>query len=271
MRVEHRQVRDTHRGHHAHGLRDGGALVVVHPLALVGDVEGTRPIRILGCDADRAVVGVAPLRLDATRRHHHRPGRVGVVGALNQALDDVVSGRDLAARPDPYPVPQTRSHQRVVHDHQPVGERKSNVVLVFQWRRGGSALGAVHNDEVGRHAFGQHRLAGRQHIDPGTDTQLEAHRFTAGQFAQSRHEQHQFARGAKSRVRGRTDALHTNRHSSVTGDLLGDLGSRQHAANAGLRTLAQLDRDALHQIVSCFGREHIRIERTVLGAGTEIA
>ena len=149
----------------------------VHAFALVGDVEGAGPIRILGGDADRAVVGVAPLRLDATHRHHHGSRRVGVVRALDQAFDDVVSGGDLAACPDPYPVAQTRSHQGVVHGHQPVGERKADVVFVFQGRGGGSALGAVDDDEVGRHRFGQHRLAERQHVDSGADTELEATGF----------------------------------------------------------------------------------------------
>ena len=60
--------------------------------------------------------------------------------------------------------------------------------------------------------FGQHRLAGRQHIDPGTDTQLEAHRFSAGQFAQPRDEHDQFARGVKRRMRRRADTLFADRH-----------------------------------------------------------
>ncbi len=75
-------------------------------------------------------------------------------------------GGDLAAGPDPDPVPQPGADQRVVHDHQSVGERKADVVFVFQRCGGGAALGAVDDDEVRRHPFGQHRLAGRQHVDP---------------------------------------------------------------------------------------------------------
>ena len=110
--------------------------------------------------------------------------------------------------------------QGVVDGHQPVGERKADVVFVLQRRRGGPALGAVDDDEVGRHPFGQHRLADRQHLDPGADAQLEADRFAVGQFTHPRHEHDQFARGVKRRMRRRADTLLADRHAAVAGDLL---------------------------------------------------
>ncbi len=94
------------------------------------------------------LVGVALLRLDAADGHHHRPGRVRVVGALRDALDDVDAGRDLAAGADPDPVAQAGADQRVVHHDQPVGQGHADVVLVLQRRRAGAALGAVDDDEV---------------------------------------------------------------------------------------------------------------------------
>ena len=75
----------------------------------------------------------------------------------------------------------------------------------------------------------------------------------------------------KRRMRRRADALLADRHASVAGDLLADLRGGEHATDAGLGALAQLDRDALHQIVGCLVRELIRIERAVFGASAEVA
>src|ERR1700759_3214648 len=74
----------------------------------------------------------------------------------------------------------------------------------------------------------------------------------------------------KRRMRRRADALLADRHASVAGDLLADLRGGKHSTDAGLGALAQLDRDALHQIVGCLVRELIRIERAVFGASTEV-
>ena len=160
---------------------------------------------------------------------------VRVVGALDEAFDDVVSGRDLAAGTNPYLVAKSHSHQRVVHYHQSVSERKPNVVFVFQRRCGSAAFGAVDDDEIGCRPFGEHRLADCQHVNPGTDTQLETHWFAAGQFAQPRHEPNQFARVAELGVRCRADTFLADRHASVFGNLLADLrrggALRRHRAS----------------------------------------
>jgi len=46
-----------------------------------------------------------------------------------------------------------------VQRDQAVSERHADIVLEFEGRGAGSTLGAVHDDEVGRHILGRHRLA----------------------------------------------------------------------------------------------------------------
>ncbi len=82
-----------------------------------------------------------------------------VVRALGQALDDVRAGGDLAAAPDLDPVTQTAADERVVQQHQTLGQRSADVILVLGGRRAGAALGPVDDDEVRRDALGDHRLA----------------------------------------------------------------------------------------------------------------
>src|SRR5271166_6747837 len=72
-------------------------------------------------------------------------------------------------------------------------------------------------------------------------------------------------------MRRRADALLADRHASILGDLLADLRGGEYATDAGLGALAQLDRNALHQIVSRLVREPIRIERAVCCASAEVA
>ena len=72
-------------------------------------------------------------------------------------------------------------------------------------------------------------------------------------------------------MRRRAHAFLAGGHTAVLGDLLADLGRRQHTADAGFGALAELDRDALDEIVGGLVGELVRIEVPVLGAGAEIA
>ena len=194
-----------HRGDDLHRRLDDLALVARHALGLVGDVERADALGVLGGDADRAGVGVAGLGLDAADGHHHRARGVGVVGALDDPLDDVDAGGDLAGGADLDPVAQPDADQRVVHGHQRLGQRHPDVVGELHRRRAGAALGAVDDDEVGGDALLDHRLADRQQVDARAEAELEAGRLAAGQLAQPRDEADQLARGGERPVVGRRD------------------------------------------------------------------
>src|SRR5699024_12193332 len=71
--------------------------------------------RVLGGDPGGAAVGVATLGLDAADGHHHRASGVGEVGALDDALDDVIAGGDLPGGTQADALAQPGTHQRVVH------------------------------------------------------------------------------------------------------------------------------------------------------------
>src|SRR4051794_29121113 len=103
------------RAHQLHRLVHRAVLVLPGALGLVGHVQRSRSLGILGGHADRALVRVTALRHDAAHGHHHCPGRVGVVGALGQALDEVTAGSDLAARAELHAVAQAAADERVVH------------------------------------------------------------------------------------------------------------------------------------------------------------
>ena len=148
-RVQFVRAGEAERGDHLLRLRDRRRLVLRRRGSVLSATTSARgPLRVLRGDADRALVRVAALRLDAADRLHHRARGVRVVGTLDQPLDDVDAGGHLAARADLDPVAQARPDQRVVQRHQPVGERRADVVLVLQRRRAGAALGAVDDDEV---------------------------------------------------------------------------------------------------------------------------
>jgi hypothetical protein len=132
--------------------------------------------------------------LQAADGHHHRPRRVGVVGALGDPLDDVRPGRDLAAGADLDAVAQTAADQRVVHGHQALGERDADVVGVFRRRCAGAALGSVDDYEIRGYALLEHRLADREELVTQPDAELEPGWLAVGQLAHARDEQHELSR-----------------------------------------------------------------------------
>ena len=261
----------AHRGQHLPGLRHCLPLVVEDPLGLVADVEGAHPLGVLRRNAHGTGVGVTGLGLDAADGHHHRPRGVRVVGALHHPLDDVDAGRDLAARTDLDPVTQADADEGVVHRHQSLGQRRTDVVLVLQRRRARAALATVDHDEVGRHPLGEHRLADGEEVDARAEAQLEAGRLAAGELAHPGHEQDQLTRRREHPVVRRGHALLAGRNAASIGDLAGDLGSGQHAADAGLGSLAELERDHLDLVVGGRVAELAGVEVAVLGPGAEVA
>ena len=109
-----------------------------------------------------------------------------------------IAGGDLAAGADLDPVAQAGADQRVVQHDQAVGQRHADVVLELQRGRARAALRAVDDDEVGRDALGQHRLADGQQLAAGADAELESGRLAAGQLAHPGDEQHELARGVRT-------------------------------------------------------------------------
>ena len=192
------------------------------------------------------------LGLDAADRHHHRrapswcsrrPGSSRLTMSMPVATLPLAPTLTWSRRPD--------ADQGVVHVEQALGQRRADVVLVLQRRRAGAALAAVDDDEVGRDALGDHRLADRrgsrareprQSLNPA-GLPPDSSRIRAD-------EQHQLARRGEDPVRRRARRTSrpcgTPRASAISWR---HLGARQHAADARLRALAELERDHLDLVV----------------------
>ena len=259
--------------HDLHGLVDRGLLVAVRP------ARPCRRRRAPGPGAGSWVatptgqlVGVAALRLDAADGHHHRPGGVGVVGALDQPLDDVVAGGDLAAGADPDPVAQPDADQRVVHGHQPLGQRHADVVLELQRGRAGAALGAVDDDEVRGDALLQHRLADGEEVDPRAHAELEAGRLAAGELAHPGDERDELARVWR-RPGGTAGETHfspcgTPRTSAISGVTL---AAGSTPPMPGLAPWLSLSETHLTWSWAALSANLRRVEVAVLRAAAEVA
>lgn len=261
----------AHGGDDGRGAPDGLVLEPVDPLGLGLHDQGAHSLRVLGGDPDGACVGVAALGLDAPDRHHHGAGGVGVVRALDEPLDDLGAGGHLAARPDADPVAQPGPDEGVVDEVESLSEGHAHVVLEFEGRGPGAALGAVDDDEVGPDPRGEHGFAHGQELRFAADAQLEAGGLPAGAIAQFGDELQEPCRPGEGRVCGRGDALLALGNAARSGDLGGHLRGGHDAADAGLGALRELDRHALDVRVRGLGGELLGVELPVLGAASEVA
>src|SRR5699024_9256669 len=232
---------------------------------------GTVAARVLRGHAHRAAVRVAPLGLDAADGHHHGPGGIGVVGALCEALDDVVAGGDLPGGADFDVLPQTGTDQRVVHGDQPLCQRHADVVLELQRGGPGTALGAVDDDEIRGGAHLPHRLADREHLVARAHAQLETGRFPAGELTHPGDELDQLGGGIEDFVCRGADAFLSLWDLPGRGDLRIDLGTGQYAADPGFGALAELEGDAFDLLSLGGVGEIVRIEVAVGSARAEVA
>ena len=157
-----------------------------------------------------------------------------------------------------------------MHQHQAVGQRHAHVVFEVDGRSTGAAFGAVHHDEVRRGADSADGLADGQHFPAAADAHLESRRLATGKLAHLRNELDELDRSAEHAVRRRADAVHAHGHAADLGDFLGDLVRRQHAADAGLGALAELQLHHLDLVVLRPVAELGRVEVAVLGAGAEV-
>jgi hypothetical protein len=128
------------------------------------------------------VAGVAGLRLDAAQRHHEAAPRVAPVGAQRHHARDVEGADHLARAADAHAVAQVHAHQRVVHQQQALLQRRAHMVGELHRRRARAALGAIHHDEVGRDAGGQHGLDDGKPLPRVAHAELEARGLAARQL-----------------------------------------------------------------------------------------
>ena len=156
---------------------------------------------------------------------------------------------------------------------RPSLQRRADVVGELQRRRAGAALGAVDDDEVGRDAGLEHRLADAEPFPRMADAQLEADRLAARQLAQPLDELHHLDRrgeGASGRAgEMQSTPTGTPRAAAISAR---HLGARQHAAVAGLGALA----DSLISIIfTCGSRacaaKRSASKRAVVVAAAEVA
>ena len=100
---------------------------------------------------------------------------------------------------------------------------------------------AVDDDEVRRHALGEHGLADRQEVDARADAELEPGGLAARELPHPGDERHQLPRGREDLVGRGAHARLPDGHAPSLGDLRGHLGPGQDAADAGLGALAELE------------------------------
>jgi len=151
----------------------------VDALRLLRDDQRLLPEGILGRHARRASAGVAGLGLEAAQRKHEPARRIAPVRAERHGPRDVEGADDLAAGADLDALSQVEAHQRVVHELQAFLQRGPDVVREFERCGAGAAFLAVDDDEVGRQAGLEHRLADRKPLPGMADAQLEARRLAA--------------------------------------------------------------------------------------------
>ena len=142
-------------------------------------------------------------------------------------------------------IAQIQPHERVVHEQQPLLQRRADVIGELERRGARAAFGAVDDDEVGQEPRLEHRLADREPLPRMADAELEARRLAARELAQPFDELQQPDRRAELAVPRRAQAVFAGTHAARRSDLGRDLRARQHTAVAGFRALAQLDLDHL--------------------------
>ena len=143
----------------------------------VADDQRALARRILGGDSGRAVVGVARLGLNASKRKHETAARIAPVGTKRHDAGNVEGGGDLAGRAKPDVLPQISPYQRVMDEIQRIPHGHPDMIDELQRRRPGTALGPVDDNENGHNAGLHHRLADTEKFPWMADTELETDRL----------------------------------------------------------------------------------------------
>ena len=152
---------------------------------LVGHDERPLQLGVLGGHADRALVGVAALRLDAADGEHEAAGRVAPVGTERHRPGHRRGGDQLAAGADLHPVADAGADEDVLHEHAaPRSSGRAERVGELQRGGAGAALAAVDDDEVRVDVGREHGLDDGHELDRVADADLEADRLAAGQLTQ---------------------------------------------------------------------------------------
>ena len=149
-------------------------------------------------------------------------------------------------------------------------ERRPDRIGKLHRRGTGSALRAVHRDEVRRDPRRQHGLHDAQKLMALADAQLESDRLPAGCVAELFHEVEQPRRGRKRGVRRRRDHVLAGGDPANLDNLRGELLRRQNAAVPGFGTLRQLDLDHFHIRQRCPFCELLHAETAGPVAAAEI-
>ena len=95
-----------------------------------------------------------------------------------------------------------------------LAQRRAQMVGEFKGRRARTALLAVDDDEIGRHAGFDHGLAERHEFGGLADAELEAHGLAARQFPQLRDEAHHLQRRREGGVFGGRHAILPHGHAA---------------------------------------------------------
>ena len=154
-------------------------VVARYTLRLVADVQCSLSDRILCGHADGAFVCMARLRLDAADRHHHAAGAVAPIRADRQVAQDVGCGCHLAGTGNLDLGSESAADETVVNKDQTIDQRSAYGIRKLKRSRTGSALGAIHGNEIRQDSRFEHRLAHAQEFASLADANLETRRFAA--------------------------------------------------------------------------------------------
>src|SRR5262249_30822731 len=136
---------------------------------------------VLGCDADRAFVGVTALGLDAAECEHESASRIAPVRTERHGAGDIEPGKDLAAGAELDMFPDIDPDQGIVNKIEPFTQRHTDVVNELERCRTGTPFLAVDHYEIRVNAGGEHGLANRQEFPRMPDAKLKSGRLPARQ------------------------------------------------------------------------------------------
>ena len=219
--------------------------VVREPRGLERRVEAAHQPLVLRGDAGRAMARVAPLGLDAADGQHRFARDVDHVAADREGEQRGLLGKpQLARTANTRVLAELRAPRRSGTRREAELEGERDVVREHQRRGARAALAAVDGDEVEPASGGVH--FGRQVTQKSIpDRRLDADgqpRRLGEPLDEVEHR-----RGVmKGRVRRRAEAVLPERDQPDLRDLRRHLLLREHAPEAGLGALRQLDLDGPH-------------------------
>ena len=156
------------------------------------NIKGAGAQRVLGCDTNRAVIGVTGLRLNAADGKHEPARGIAPVSAKRECARDIESRDNLTSRANLDIITQAGAAQSVVHKRQTFDQRHANMVGEFDGRCAGTALGPVNDDKIRLDACLQHGLDHAHEFATVPYAQFEPNRFATGKVTQLGNELHQF-------------------------------------------------------------------------------